>query len=57
MEEIEVLSFNSRQLINIPSFRIVNLLYCGDHFSDILFNDAKTKYRSPYFLDLSWPYF
>ena len=36
---------------------MVNLLLCcGGHFSNITFIDAKTKYRSRYFLDISYPY-
>ena len=53
MKEIYVLLFNSRHVIHIPYLRIVNLLCCGGHFSNITFIDAKIKYRSPYlFLDL-----
>ena len=52
---IDVLLFNSRNLIHIPSFRIVNLLCCRDYFSDIIFIDGKTKYRSHYLLNVSWP--
>ena len=51
-----VLLFNLRHVIDIPSFRIVNLLRCGGHFSSIAFTDAKTKYRSPYLLNVSQPY-
>ena len=40
----------------IPLFPIVNLLCFGGYFSSITFIDAKTKYRSPYFLDTSQPY-
>ena len=55
MKEIYVLLFNLRHVIYIPSFRIVNLLCCGDHFSNVTFVDAKTKYRSPCLLDVSQP--
>ena len=40
---IHVLSFNLRHAIHIPSFRIVNPLCCGGHFSNITFIDARTK--------------
>ena len=36
--------------------KTVNLLCCRGHFSSITFIDAKTKYRSPYLLDVSQPY-
>ena len=42
---IYVLVFNLRHVIQILSFRIVNLLCCGGHFSKITFIDAKTRYR------------
>ena len=45
---IYVLLFNSRHVIHIPSFRIVSLLCCECHFSNITFTDDKTKYGSPY---------
>ena len=48
---IYVQLFNLRHVIHIPSFRIVNLLCCGDHFSNITFTDAKTKCRSHYHLN------
>ena len=48
--------FNLRHVICIPSFRMVNLLCCGGHFSNITLIDAKTKFRSPYLLDVSEPY-
>ena len=38
---IYALSFNSQHVIYIPSFRVVNLLFCGGHFSNITFIDAK----------------
>ena len=41
------LLFNLRHVIQIPSFRIVNLLCCGGHLGSTTFTDAKTKYRSP----------
>ena len=44
--------FNSRHVVHIPSFRIVNLLCCGVTFSDITLVDDKAKYRSP--LNLFW---
>ena len=50
------LLFNLRHVIQIPSFRIVNLLCCGGHLGSTTFIDAKTKYRSPYLLDFSQPY-
>ena len=43
-------------VIHIPTFRIVNLLCCEGYFSSITFINAKTKYRSPDFLDLSQRY-
>ena len=44
-EEINIyaLLFSLRHVIHNPSFRMVNLQCCGDHFSNILFIDAKTK--------------
>ena len=36
-----------RYVIHVPSFRMVNLLYCGDQFSNITFIDAL------YFLEVS----
>ena len=53
---IWVFLFNLRHVIHIPSFRIVNLLCCGDHFRSIAFIDANTNYRNPYLLDVSQPY-
>ena len=47
-KSIYVLLFNSRHVIHITSFRIVNLLCCGGHFSNITLIDAKAKYISPY---------
>ena len=41
---IYVLLFNSRHVIPIPSFRIVNLLCCGSYFSNTTFIDGKAKY-------------
>ena len=55
-KKICIFLFNSRHVTHIPSFCIVNLLCCGGHFSSITFIDAKTKYRSPYLLDVSQPY-
>ena len=46
--------FNLSHLIHTPPFRVVNLLCCGGHFSNITFIDAKLKYRNPYLLDLSF---
>ena len=43
-------------VIHISSFRIVKLLCCEGHFSNITFTDAMTKCRSPYLLDVSQPY-
>ena len=54
MKEIRLIQFKTRNLY--PSFRMVNLLCCGGHFSKITFFGAKTKYRSPYLLDVSHPY-
>ena len=45
---IDVLLFNSRHVIRISCFYIVNLLCCGGHFSNITFIYAKIKYRSTY---------
>ena len=53
---IYALLFNFRQVVHISSFRIVNLLCCRCHFTTIAFIDAKTKYRRPYLLEVSWPY-
>ena len=50
---IYALLYNLRHVIRITSFRMVNLLCCGAHFSNIKFFDAKTKYRSPYLLEIS----
>ena len=47
-----VLLFNLRLVIHVPAFRMVNLICCGGHFSNIAFIDAKTKYISPYLLDV-----
>ena len=57
MKNICVLLFNLRHVIHISSFGIVKLLCCEGHFSSITFIDAKTKYRSPYLLDVSQAYF
>ena len=38
--------------IHIPSFRIVNLLCCEGHFSNITFINAKIKCRRLYLLDI-----
>ena len=56
MKEIVRLLFNLRLVIQISSFRMVNLLCSGGHFSNITFINAKTKYESPYLLDVSQPY-
>ena len=48
--------FNLRHVIRIPSFRMVNLLCCGGHFSNVALIDTKAKFRSPYLLDVSQPY-
>ena len=50
-----VIQFKTR-IIQIPYFRIVNLLCCEGHFSSVTFIDAKTKYRSSFLLDVSQPY-
>ena len=50
---IYLLLFHLTHVIHIPSFRMVNLLCCGGHFSYVTFIDVKTKYRSPYLLDVS----
>ena len=56
MKEIVRLLFNLRLVIQISSFRMVNLLCSGGHFSNITFINAKTKYESSYLLDVSQPY-
>ena len=48
LKKIYASCYSSRHVIHIPSFRIVNLLCCGGHFSNITLIDAKAKYRSPY---------
>ena len=53
---IRVLLFNLRHVIHIPSFRIVNPLCGGGHFSCTTFFDAKTKYGSSYLLYVSQSY-
>ena len=45
-----VLLFNLRP--PIPSFHIVNMLFCRGHFSNTAFIDAKTQHRSPCILDV-----
>ena len=50
---IYVLLFNLSHVIYISSVRIVSLLCCGGHFSNITFIDAETKYRNPYLFDVS----
>ena len=50
---IYVLLFNLRHVIRIPFVCIVNIPCCGGHFSNMKFTDAKTKYRSPYLMDVS----
>ena len=40
-------------LIHIPSFPIAKVLYHTRHFGSTILIDAKTKYRSPYLLDVS----
>ena len=37
---IYILLFNSIYVIFTPSFRMVNLLFCGGYFSNITFIDA-----------------
>ena len=51
-----VLLFNLRHVIHILSFRMVNLLCYGSHFSNITIFAAKTKNRSPYLLEVLQPY-
>ena len=53
---INVLLFNLRHAIHIPSFVIVNLLCCIGHLSNVTSINAKTKYRSPYRLDAFYTY-
>ena len=53
MKEIVHLLFDLRLVIQISSFRMVDLLCSGGHFSNITFINAKTKYESPYLLDVS----
>ena len=48
MKDIYMSCYSSKHVIHIPSFRTVNLLSCGDHFSNITAIDAKAKYRSPH---------
>ena len=48
MKEIYTSCHSSGHVIDIPSFRIVNLLCCEGHFSNITLSDAKAKYISPY---------
>ena len=43
-----VLLFNLRPVIHIPSFRMVSLLCCGGHFSNITFIDIKTTLGRPH---------
>lgn len=54
MKKMYVLLFNLRHLIHIPSFRIINLLCCRGPFTNVPFNDVKTKFISPYLLDVSY---
>ena len=49
---IYVSLFNLRHVIHTPSLRMVSLLCYESHFSNIKLIDAKTKYRSPYHLDV-----
>ena len=48
MKEIYTSCYSSRHVIPILSYRIVNLLCCVNHFSNITSIDAQAKYRSPY---------
>ena len=48
--------FSLRHVTHIPSFCIANLLCFGGNFSNVTLIDAKTKYRSPYLMDISQPY-
>ena len=50
---IYLLLFNSKPVIHISSFRIVNQLYCRAHFSNITLIGANTKYRSLYLLGVT----
>ena len=43
-------------VIHIPTFRIVNLLCFGGYFSTMTILGVMNKYRSPYPLDVSFPY-
>ena len=38
---VQVLLFNLKQVINIPSCSTVNMLWCRDHFSNITFISSK----------------
>ena len=53
MKQICVLLFSLSHLIHIPSFPIANVLCRRRHFGSATLIDAKTKYRSPYLLDVS----
>ena len=50
-----VLLFNLRHVIQIPSFRIVNLLCCGGHFSSIAVIELRLS-TEVLVLDVSQPY-
>ena len=50
---IYVLLFNLGQVIHSPSLRMVNLLCCGGHFTNITIFYAKTKHKNPYLLNVS----
>ena len=54
---IYVLLFSLGHVTQIFSFCIVNLPYCGCHFSNMTFINAEIKYRSPYLMEISWPYY
>ena len=48
----EIYLFNLRQTILIPPFRIVNLLRCGDNFSNItILQNSLSHGRLPAFIE------
>ena len=50
-----VIQFKTRNSYSFLSY-CQRLLCCGGHSSSVAFIDAKTKYRSPYLLNVSQPY-
>ena len=50
-----VIQFKTRNSYSFLSY-CQRLLCCGGHSSSVAFLDAKTKYRSPYLLNVSQPY-